>query len=523
MDKRNENFGAYCQVVGDTNVGCKRAANEDFLGQAETQNGLVATVCDGMGGHVGGATASHIAVETIIKVLTEQYFEDPREGISEAIIAANNAILSHAQIHPELQGMGSTCVLLVVRAGRVYLGHVGDSRIYLIRSRRIKQLTKDHSYVQMLVDAGQITHEQAEHHPRKNEITNALGIPEMQPPTVLDDAINPEAGDCFLLCSDGLSGMVSDADIEKIVSKQKEMRAPERINMLIEQARANGGLDNITAQLVEFSITPNPTAGNTSAKNKKVVLPAIIAGVLVLIGLAVFFWMRQSATTEETPAEDATQTGEVVVDPIVKTTSHKDLGSLELESANAVILEIEFSPSTIIRSIGKNSKELYRESISFCKDSVRAVSSNIEILSVSGENCVKISPKDQSGFKKNEKVVFSLENETTIYTFSINIVKSQPTQQTQSTPQTQQTQQPQSSLPVFGKGQEVSDPKGTAGGKKGVNNPTENGKDTPSQDNSTEGGLKSAPQGEAPGGEETPADQEKTTEQTSETEGLQIG
>ena len=104
--------------------------------------------------------------------------------------------------------MGSTCVVLLVRDGKVYLGHVGDSRIYLIRDRRIKQLTKDHSFVQMLVDRGEITHEQAEHHPRKNEITNALGIADMKPATIMPDAILPMAGDVFLLCSDGLSAAI---------------------------------------------------------------------------------------------------------------------------------------------------------------------------------------------------------------------------------------------------------------------------------------------------------------------------
>ena len=205
----SEDFN-YCHVVGRTDVGRKRAANEDNMSNAITQNGLVAVVCDGMGGHVGGATASRIAVNCIIEHLNNVYYDDPRIAIGESIDAANRAILHEANEHPELTGMGSTCVLLLVRGGKVYIGHVGDSRIYLVRSKKIAQLTKDHSYVQMLVDCGEITKEQAEHHPRKNEITNALGIPSMSPATVADDAIIPEAGDCFVLCSDGLSGMVSD-------------------------------------------------------------------------------------------------------------------------------------------------------------------------------------------------------------------------------------------------------------------------------------------------------------------------
>ena len=235
----NDNFN-YCHVVGKTDVGRKRAANEDNMYNTITQNGLISVVCDGMGGHVGGATASKIAVSTIIENLNNVYYDDPRIAIGESIDKANRAIIQKTIEQPELAGMGSTCVLLLVRSGKVYIGHVGDSRIYLVRSKRIVQLTKDHSYVQMLVDCGEITKEQAEHHPRKNEITNALGIPNMSPATVADDAIIPEAGDCFVLCSDGLSGMISDDTICKIISRQSEMNAQERVDKLVALANDNG-------------------------------------------------------------------------------------------------------------------------------------------------------------------------------------------------------------------------------------------------------------------------------------------
>lgn len=129
MKTNLEDYSQYCQIVGATDVGCKRAANEDFLGFDDTPNGRVAVVCDGMGGHVGGATASHIAVDSILAYLRDNYHPDPNEAITEAIFTANRNILLHAQMHPELTGMGSTCVLLLVRNGKVYIGHVGDSRI----------------------------------------------------------------------------------------------------------------------------------------------------------------------------------------------------------------------------------------------------------------------------------------------------------------------------------------------------------------------------------------------------------
>lgn len=280
---------SYCNVEGNTDVGCKRKANEDWLDSFESDNGLVAVVCDGMGGHVGGQIASHVAVDAIRNFLSTRFFDDARTAIVQACDAANQAILQRASQQPELMGMGSTCVMLIVRDGKVYIGSVGDSRIYLVRSRTIKQLTKDQSYVQMLVDAGQITAEQAEHHPRKNEITNALGLQNMKPATVLETPINPEAGDCFLLCSDGLSGMVSDAEIAKITGNQGKMSQRDRVNALIQKAREHGGLDNITCQIVEFSLTPE-SAETKAKKNKSILKYGFIAGAAaLLIGAFLFF------------------------------------------------------------------------------------------------------------------------------------------------------------------------------------------------------------------------------------------
>lgn len=247
----------YCNIEGETNVGCKRKQNEDWLESFECKNGLVAIVCDGMGGHVGGQVASHLAIDTIKEFVCGNTFNDPNEMIIAACNIANQAILNRTAAEPQLAGMGSTCVMLVVRDGKVYVGSVGDSRVYLVRSKKIIQLTKDQSYVQMLVDMGEITREQAERHPRRNEITNALGLPTMRPATVLDTPIIPEAGDCFLLCSDGLSGMVSDEAIAKIVSSQASMSQRERVSALIKAACDNGGNDNVTCQIVEFSVSPH--------------------------------------------------------------------------------------------------------------------------------------------------------------------------------------------------------------------------------------------------------------------------
>lgn len=330
-----DNTYFYCHVEGNTNVGCKRKANEDWLDTFECDNGLVAVVCDGMGGHVGGQVASHVAIDAIKNLLCSKYFTNPKEAIVEACNAANSAILQRATEQPELTGMGSTCVMLIVREGKVYMGSVGDSRIYLVRSKTIRQLTKDQSYVQMLVDTGQITQEQAEHHPRKNEITNALGLAGMQPATVLEDPINPEAGDCFLLCSDGLSGMVSDHEIAKVVSNQMGMSQQDRVNTLIDKARKNGGLDNITCQIVEFSVTPSGNTNPTTLKDRllKFGLP-ILASLLLVSGISYFAWnyFHKEKKESEYVAEMrkvAKYISEVPEDTLVNSKNEKDY--LEIE------------------------------------------------------------------------------------------------------------------------------------------------------------------------------------------------
>lgn len=294
----------YCNIEGLTDVGCKRPANEDWFDKFECQNGLVAVVCDGMGGHVGGAVASHTAVEAIRAFLEANYFENPNEAIVAAVNAGNQAILQRTQQQPELSGMGATCVILIVRDGYVYYGSVGDSRIYLVRQHVIKQLTKDQSFVQMLVDRGEITPEQAEHHPRKNEITNALGLPQMMPAVVRSEPVEPEAGDCFILCSDGLSGMVPDEKILEIAGSQAKYTQQERVQRLIEKARVNGGYDNITAVMVEFSLSPFKNrskkskggAASPSAKPSRLLtiwLPVAVL-CLALAGGAAWWFLRDS-------------------------------------------------------------------------------------------------------------------------------------------------------------------------------------------------------------------------------------
>ena len=343
---------SYCHVAERTDVGCKRQANEDNLIHFECENGLVATVCDGMGGHVGGAVASQTAIDAIRNFLTCNYIDDPRTAIVMAIDTANNAILEKARLEPELTGMGATCVLLLVRDGRVYIGSVGDSRVYLIRSRQIRQLTKDQSFVQMLVDCGEISKEEAENHPRKNEITNCLGIENMQIATVLEDDIIPLAGDCFLLCSDGLTGMVSDDVIGNVVSRQAELTTQQRVDTLVELARQNGGLDNITVQIVEFA--ENPATIKNNERRRKLKFYSFIGGciaVFILFVVAVTLLIKHIAATpngEDAKIENVRSEDSIKSDSTLMTISEVELNKgvcINIKSSSPSHITITYNDS----------------------------------------------------------------------------------------------------------------------------------------------------------------------------------
>jgi protein phosphatase len=306
----------FCLIGKFSDTGRVRKANEDSMDVFDAAHMRVFVVCDGMGGHTGGQAASQTAVAAIRNFMLNHVFADPYEAIHNSIIAANDAILKRAEAQPELSGMGSTCVMLVVTSdGKVYYGHIGDSRIYIVVNHRITQLTKDHSYVQTLVDSGEISREQAENHPRKNEITNALGIPGMQPPTLCKEPIEPEAGNCFVLCSDGLSGMIDDQHIEHIVSKH-ENNIQQRTEKLVQVANEAGGKDNITVQLVEFAVSFNKKAAKGKL-NKKLVITAALSVIVILAALliACFIFLGKdnadkadSTETEQTqpPVQDDT-------------------------------------------------------------------------------------------------------------------------------------------------------------------------------------------------------------------------
>ena len=276
------------QIAGLTDVGRARTQNEDNLIEFDSPNGYVVAVCDGMGGENGGATASDLAVTIIKDILTNNTFSTPQEAIVKACSAANQGILHRASARPELSGMGSTCVIAIIQNDLIYYGWIGDSRIYYYTPNQgLEQLSKDQSYVQTLVDNGEITPEEAECHPRKNEILNALGIEEMTPPVICQEPIPVNAGGTLMLCSDGLSGMVPNFTIERVLS-QREKTPSQRCEQLINLANEAGGLDNITVQIIECSAPAAVVESSTGFRREPATeQPKKSSNTKSLIGIAV--------------------------------------------------------------------------------------------------------------------------------------------------------------------------------------------------------------------------------------------
>lgn len=247
-------------VYGLTDRGLIREANEDCIGITCLKNGItIAVVCDGMGGVAGGKIASGIAEETFMRSMVEAADElekakfDSKKikaAINDSIQKANAAILEKAREDLSLFGMGCTlnAVVFCETKSRLYYANVGDSRLYMIKKREIKQLSKDHSYVQMLVDNKEITQEEAEHHPKKNLITRALGIKEELEADISDRRIYPKSETYFLLCSDGLHGLVPKETLKKVAFMDTSIG--EKVFTYIKLANEAGGHDNISAILL---------------------------------------------------------------------------------------------------------------------------------------------------------------------------------------------------------------------------------------------------------------------------------
>ena len=240
------------RVYSGSDIGLTRDSNQDYCKTGVFADSAVwAVVCDGMGGANGGCTASTVAADTISERLVDLYRpgmteEEIRETMEYAIQEANLKVFDMAMEDSSLYGMGTTVVCAVAKDNRLHIVHAGDSRAYLLRDGGICRITTDHSVVQELVSAGQITDEQARIHPNRNIITRALGV-EPYLDTDYNTADFPD-GSQLMICTDGLCGYFSD---EELLSLMQEVSGDELISRLINAAKNQGGRDNITVALIE--------------------------------------------------------------------------------------------------------------------------------------------------------------------------------------------------------------------------------------------------------------------------------
>lgn len=251
-------------VVGASDVGRRRARNEDSFVVLPDRG--IAVVADGMGGHPGGDIASRVAARATAEALTrntsvrdgsgpgENATPHDREGaMRRSVLEAHEAVLARSRTEPALSGMGTTATALIldVAAAAWTLGNVGDSRGYRWRRGALEQLTRDDTWLEERIRAGQVRREEARGHPESHLLTQCLGLTQAPDPRVATGTVEP--GDVFLLCSDGLVTHLSDPEIERVLDQEwdgTEAGATRAVAALIREANAAGGIDNITAVLV---------------------------------------------------------------------------------------------------------------------------------------------------------------------------------------------------------------------------------------------------------------------------------
>lgn len=236
--------------IGKSDVGKMRTVNEDFIFVSNEHLGSLPNLyclADGMGGHNAGDVASLNAVRFFCDYIIENQSAEPLDLMISATKYANESVLKMSAESPGLDGMGTTFLAAVNLDGVLYIAHVGDCRLYLIRDNQIMQITTDHTYVMEMVKAGEITLNEARNHPSRNIITRALGTSH----DLLVDGLllNLKDNDLCLMCSDGLTTMVSDHDIQKVLNEDWELSV--KLDRLIDMANENGGIDNVSAILIK--------------------------------------------------------------------------------------------------------------------------------------------------------------------------------------------------------------------------------------------------------------------------------
>jgi len=253
--REKKQIGLCIEVTSGTDVGLKRKRNEDNLlclsgEESPPSVDAVLVVADGVGGHVDGDVASQMAVDAVGRLIVERLLEqEPHSDEWPDLLAriledASSQIHKEALYRQQAVPMGTTCTMAVVSSGTAYIAHAGDSRAYLYRNGNLTQLTTDHTWVQQQVSQGRLTTEEASVHPRRNIVTQALGLgPDVEVETITTDL---QSDDILLIFSDGVHGLIEDRDIASILNMSSLLESKDR---LIDRAKEEGGYDNITVAL----------------------------------------------------------------------------------------------------------------------------------------------------------------------------------------------------------------------------------------------------------------------------------
>lgn len=239
-------------MFAKTDIGKARQTNQDFYYISSPEEVIqLYILADGMGGYKGGDIASCLAVDSVKKYIESNYATTEKEKeslqtlIKNAIEYANMVVYEKSKVSQELEGMGTTIEVCLIYNNRAYIGHIGDSRIYRLRKEFLKRVTVDHSYVEKLIKDGTITREESYTHPKKNMLTKALGCTSYVEPDVMVKGFQKE--DILVLCSDGLTNLITEEQLETIIRQNLEKAAEN----LIEKANELGGYDNITVIIIQ--------------------------------------------------------------------------------------------------------------------------------------------------------------------------------------------------------------------------------------------------------------------------------
>ncbi len=348
-----------------TDVGVTRVENQDFWGEFERRGERLLIVADGMGGHKGGATASRLCVESVARVFKEGKGK-PQTRLRRGLELANKEVYAAALKNPQLRGMGTTAVALVVTPqGRAWVGWIGDSRAYRRRGGSLELLTADHSLVAEWIRSGILSEAEGENHPRRNELTRAIGSAESVEPDMVQ--VDLEPGDVLMLCSDGLWGVVPTAKVGYVLHTQHPGSA---VRTLVDAANDEGGPDNVTVQILSYAEEedPRPEAGTDpglpAAKAEELELPAArrqgfhapsvflsasLAVLVVSIGLGLF-WLREprdGAPPSEPTPPPAREAGPVLRPGAAAMAEAEALRRLEgVLAGGVVLLESMAEPGT---------------------------------------------------------------------------------------------------------------------------------------------------------------------------------